>query len=210
MIRWSWLWMVGLVALWGCLASAGPATPTPVPPSPTPTITVPPLPTPTSTPPPSARATLDAPVGPHRGMRAPDWTLPTLDGQTLALAELRGKPVVINFWATWCPPCVEELPMLAQYAQRYHDTLHVVLINVDESPGHIKAFLQDLGLENLPPILLDSKGEVSLRYRVNGLPTTFFLDEQGMIRYIRIGGMYEQDLRAGLQAIGVLTVTPAP
>ncbi|NPA26701.1 MAG: TlpA family protein disulfide reductase [Chloroflexi bacterium] len=206
-----WTWLIALVALLlGCSSfkRPEPATPTPVPPSPTPTITVPPLPTRTPTPRPTATDQApDVPVGPHRGMRAPDWTLPTLDGGTLSLADLRGKPVVLNFWATWCPPCVEELPMIARYAQQYQDQFHVVLINVDESPGHVKTFLEDLGLDPLPPVVLDAKAEVALRYRVNGLPTTFFLDDQGIIRYIRIGGMYEGDFRTGLKAIGV-SLTP--
>ncbi len=169
--------------------------------APTPTITVPALPTRGPSPTPEVPA--DVPVGPAVGQLAPDFSLMGLEaGPAYTLRQWQGTPLVLNFWATWCPPCVEELPMLADYATHYQGRVVFIALNVDESSVRVQRFVQTQGLAESPLVFLrDPTGAVSLAYRVNGFPTTFFLDAQGIIRYIRIGGMREADLKAGLQAI---------
>ncbi len=192
--------------MWALAACTAAPAPTPTL-APTPTITVPPLPTrgPTATP---AHGET-SPVGPVVGRLAPDFTLPGLfDRHLYTLSQWRGTPVVVNFWATWCPPCIEELPMLADYADRYQGQVQFLAVNVDESPVKIQRFVrEELGLADTALLfLLDPTSAVSLEYRVSGFPTTFFVDAQGVIRYIRIGGMVEDDVRAGLNRI----LEPAP
>ncbi len=195
-----WLtWVLAVALAYGLTACVrGFQKPAPTP-QPTPTITVPPLPTRAPSPTPADNAA----VGPFLQHLAPDFTLPALFAdRTYRLSQWRGTPVVLNFWATWCPPCIEELPMLAEYARRYEGRILFVALNVDESPVKVQRFVREQGLADSPLLFLrDPTSTVSLTYRVNGFPTTFFIDAQGIIRYIRVGGMYEEDLQRGLQAL---------
>jgi peroxiredoxin len=121
------------------------------------------------------------PVGIEIGNRAPDFTLETVDGEKTSLKELKGKKVVINFWATWCGPCVEEMPYFQDIATTWQgDDLVIIAINVEESTSTVKAFL-----ENEPftfTILLDSLGATSKKCEVSGIPKTFFIDDLGIVR----------------------------
>lgn len=136
------------------------------------------------------------------GTTAPDWELPTLQGDTLRLSDLLGKPVVLNFWATWCFPCREEMPLLVQTAQAHPDAFTLVALNVGESPEQIRAFFDELGLT--PPLVaLDRQSAIATQYQIRGFPTTFFLDAEGVIRSIALGGVDETTLWRHLQAIGV-------
>ncbi len=134
-------------------------------------------------------ATLAGPPGqrppsPQVGFPAPDFTLPTLGGGTLHLAETRGQPLILNFWATWCPPCRAEMPAL-QEAARLADVT-VLAVNQGEGEAQVAQFMQTQALAL--PALLDQDVAVSQLYRVRSLPTTFFIDGDGVIREIVIGG----------------------
>ncbi|MET0052672.1 MAG: TlpA disulfide reductase family protein, partial [Candidatus Thiodiazotropha sp.] len=97
-------------------------------------------------------------------------------------ASLSGKVVLLNFWATWCPPCVEELPSLNRLQQRYSGSdLRVVSIDFRETPEEMKAFLQRTPVEF--PVLMDQDGKVSLAWRVFSFPSSFIIDRTGHIRY---------------------------
>lgn len=126
------------------------------------------------------------PVGPLEGQLAPDFDLADPNGARTRLSSLRGRVVAINFWATWCPACQQELPALAeayrQFAQR-----GVIVLGVDlrEEAGAVTAFAGSFGLEF--PLLLDADGSVSNAYRVLGIPTTVFLDSAGVVRARHIG-----------------------
>ena len=125
-------------------------------------------------------------AAPQRGFLAPDFELPTLDGSSVRLSDLRGKPVIVNFWATWCPPCRAEMPALQQVAQRYEARgLTVLLVNQSEPPAQVRAFLDSLGITL--PTLLDN-GSVAFVYRVRGLPTTVFIHPDGRVEDIVTGG----------------------
>jgi len=116
------------------------------------------------------------------GAVAPDfeWTGP--DGQILRLSSYRGKVVVVNFWATWCPSCRSEMPALQRVAASEPD---VVVLEVDlmEPGDKARSFLDSLGLDRLQPVL-DSDGATTLRYGVLSLPSTFFIDKDGVIRQL--------------------------
>jgi peroxiredoxin len=124
---------------------------------------------------------------PREGFTAPDLTLQTLDGRTATLSELRGQAVLINFWASWCPPCRNEMPAIQQVYEEYRDEGFTVLaINSQEQEARVSAFAEPLGLTF--PILIDRDGSVFDAYQVAALPTTFFVDRAGVIRGVTTGG----------------------
>jgi peroxiredoxin len=140
---------------------------------------------------------------PGVGRRAPDFSLQTLDGDILSLQEFAGQPVLINFWASWCIPCLTEMPLIEAAYTEYQPTGLVVLAVNDtrnDSPEEAEKFTTDLGLTF--PILLDSGYKVTYPlYRVIQLPMSFFVDSEGIIQDILIGQMGEEQLRQGLEKI---------
>jgi peroxiredoxin len=111
---------------------------------------------------------------------APDFTLAGLDGKTVRLADFRGRVVFLNFWATWCPPCREEMPaMQALAGDLEKQGLVVLAVNYEESAETAEAFVRETGLAL--PVLLDPDGTVARRYRVPGLPASFFIDRRGAL-----------------------------
>ncbi|UCC65766.1 MAG: redoxin domain-containing protein [Anaerolineae bacterium] len=135
----------------------------------------------------AASARRDRAPLPQTGFAAPDFTLHTLDGQTVRLSDLRGQAVLVNFWATWCPPCRAEMPAIQQVYDRYRDHGFTVLaVNLQERDAQVAAFADQFGLTF--PILLDRSGDVFERYRVRALPSTFFIDRSGGIRNVTVGG----------------------
>jgi len=131
------------------------------------------------------------------GAPAPDFEWTSLDGQTLRLSTYRGKVVVVNFWATWCPPCREEMPALQRVAASEPD---VVVLEVDlmEPGDKARSFLDSLGLDRLQPVL-DGDGATTRRFGVLSLPSTFFIDKTGVIRHLELTAMSEAQIRTGIQ-----------
>jgi len=120
------------------------------------------------------------------GNVAPDFQLQSLDGQTVSLGDLRGEPVLINFWATWCPPCRSEMPYIQEvYEEWVNRGLVVLAINIGESSSKVEEFRQSHGLSFA--VLLDTKQDVAQRYNITGIPTTFFIDKDGIIQDKIIG-----------------------
>jgi thiol-disulfide isomerase/thioredoxin len=139
--------------------------------------------------PPSAVPAYAAPPGPRQGFAAPDFTLETLDGSQLTLSGLRGRPVLLNLWASWCLPCRVEMPAIERVYQRHREDGLVVIglnVTVQDSEAAARAFAQEFGLSF--PIVLDRDGTASARYELMGLPSTYFIDRQGIIREVIIGG----------------------
>lgn len=130
-------------------------------------------------------------ITPVKGNPAPDFQLPNLDGQIISLSSLRGSPVLLNFWATWCGPCREEMPYLQQIHEEWSDRGLVVLaINLtyssfSESPATVKSYLQSNNLSL--PVLLDTRQEVGRQYNIRNIPTTLFIDKNGIIQGVKIG-----------------------
>jgi len=129
---------------------------------------------------------------PEVGKYAPDFLLPDLDGVKVRLSDLRGKPVVLNFWATWCGYCVDEMPLL----QEIHDTkagegLVILAVNDGETGARAEEFMQTNGYSF--KVLLDRFQDVIPFYKVRGLPTTFFIDPEGVIRDIKVGAFVSKE-----------------
>ena len=123
-----------------------------------------------------------APFAPYQGDPLPPFTLPDLDGDDWSLKAARGNVVVVNFWATWCPPCVAEMPALERLQKKFAgQPLQVIAVNVGEEPYDIALFLRQLPIDLT--ILLDRKGRTQKAWNVRGLPTTVILDAEGAIRY---------------------------
>lgn len=120
---------------------------------------------------------------------APALKLPDLDGQVHDLAELRGKVVLINFWATWCPPCRREMPSLERLRQRLADRgLAVVAVDVGEDADTVFSFTGQLEPAPAFPLLLDRDSRAMQAWKVKGLPTTFVVDAQGRVVFRAVGG----------------------
>jgi cytochrome c biogenesis protein CcmG, thiol:disulfide interchange protein DsbE len=130
---------------------------------------------------------------------APDFTLQTLDGKEFSLAAMRGTPVVLNFWATWCGPCQRELPALQAAAERYDGQVWIVGVDQGEEAETVQAYVDRIGLTF--PIPMDTEMEVGNRYKVMGMPTTFFIDANGMIRHTWMGEMNSVTLAEGIDKI---------
>lgn len=148
-------------------------------------------------------APLSSTPSPREGFLAPDFTLDTLDGNIVTLSELRGKIVVVNIWATWCPPCRAETPALEKSYEQYKDS-GVVILGVDltnqDLVSDVKAFVQEFSLTY--PILLDRDGSVGNLYQIKGLPSTFFINREGIIRTVVVGGpMSETFIRSKIEAL---------
>ena len=173
--RWNMLMVavVGLSALWMYISRV-------------------PLQTPTS-----------ASTSPQIGFAAPDFTLDTLDGETLSLSNLRGQVVLINLWASWCPPCRAEMPALDNVYRQYREAGFVVLglnTTYQDSETDASIFVRTLGLEF--PILLDRDGAVSRQYQLQALPTSYFVGRDGTIRDVVFGGpMTEAIIATRIQSL---------
>ncbi len=140
---------------------------------------------------------------PQAGFLAPDFTLETTAGESITLSDLRGQVVLVNFWATWCPPCKAEMPAFEQAYLDYADQGFVLLavnaIQQDSVPA-IDSFRADNGLSF--PILLDTDSKVSRAYQVQSLPTSFFVGKDGVISEVVIGGpMAEALIRARIEEL---------
>lgn len=143
------------------------------------------------------------PPSPREGFSAPDFTLDLLGGGQVTLSEFRGQAVMINIWASWCPPCREEMPAIQNVYENYKDQGLVVLaVNTtnQDSESAAAAFVEEFSLTF--PVPLDRTGAVSNRYQLRGLPSTYFVDRAGVIRSVVVGGpMSESLIRAKVQEI---------
>lgn len=125
---------------------------------------------------------------------APDFTLKSRSGENIKLSELRGQVVMINFWASWCGPCRQEMPILDQLYQRYEPMGFTLLgVNVEEDSAAAEKVLREIPVSF--PVLYDSKNQVSENYQVRAMPSTFLIDRDGKVRYLHKGYKpgYEED-----------------
>jgi len=148
-------------------------------------------------------STAGAISAPQKGFLAPDFTLQTTDQQTITLSELKGQAVLVNIWATWCPPCRAEMPAIEKLYLEYKDQDFVVLglkATVQDNQTTIIPFIKEYNLTF--PILLDELGEVSRAYQIHSLPTSFFINRDGTINEVVVGGpMSEALLRTRIEDI---------
>lgn len=133
------------------------------------------------------------------GAKAPDFELKTLAGDTVKLSDLKGKKVMLNFWATWCPPCKAEMPAMEEFHKEAGDEVVILAVNIDPHLD-VKAFVDENGITF--PIPLDAEDKVNETYQVLSIPTTYFIDTKGNIGNKYIGAMnldamkqYTKDLK---------------
>ena len=135
---------------------------------------------------------------------APDFTLRSVAGTNVRLAEQRGQVVLVNFWATWCAPCLQEMPHLNRLHERYRNSGFVLLgVNIDDDPRAAAALATKLGLRF--PVLLDTDKKVSRVYDMSAMPATLLIDRDGRVRHIHRGyrdgveKTYEEQVRSLLK-----------
>lgn len=136
---------------------------------------------------------------PVEGDTAPDFSFTLPDGTSRRLSDLRGMPVVLNFWASWCLPCVEEMPVLQRAYAEADGELIVLAVNRNESPQAIARFAANVPVTF--PLIPNISGDIGDRYAVTGLPITFFIDRNGAISARHIGALNERLLTAYLEAL---------
>lgn len=139
--------------------------------------------------------------GPTIGKPAPDFSLINLAGQPVRLSDFRGKPIMVNFFATWCGPCKDELPRFQATYEQYRDQgFQVILVDLKESPTDVGVFATKLGLTM--PIVVDDRGTVAGgQYRLTGLPTTVFVDADGIVRGVQSGPLTAAALKDNVAAL---------
>ena len=153
---------------------------------------------------PAAKNATGRPPVAEVGRAGPDFVLETPGGGTLRLSDFQGQPMVLNFWASWCPPCRQEMPeLVAAYEEHQEAGLVMVGINLQEPDGAVLAFAQEFGMRF--PIAIDRDGEVADAWRlggpIEGIPTSYFIDETGVVRALYYGPMTEEILEERLAAI---------
>lgn len=131
-------------------------------------------------------------VGLNIGNVAPDFTINMNDGKTVKLSELRGKPVFLNFWATWCPPCNQEMPDIQKISTE-NKSVQIVAVNIKEAPLEVRSFLKARGYTY--PVGFDTSGDISNLYMIDGIPTSIAIDAKGVIRFEHTGAMTYAQLR---------------
>ncbi|KAA0546619.1 TlpA family protein disulfide reductase [Bacillus sp. BGMRC 2118] len=136
-------------------------------------------------------------IGLQEGMKPPSFELNTLDGNTISLSEMKGKKVILNFWATWCPPCKAEMPHMQDFYEESHDkNIEILAVNLstaEKNTKHIGEFASDYKLTF--PILLDITGEVGDTYQAFTIPTSYIIDSNGIIRKKIIGPMDKEMMK---------------
>lgn len=140
-------------------------------------------------------------------IRLPDTGLATLDGQSARLSQLSGKPVVVNLWATWCPPCLREMPVLAE-AQKARSDVSFAFVNQAEGEATIRAYLERAGIE-LDNVLLDPFSAVAQEVGSRGLPTTLFFHADGRLADTHVGELTPASLAHKLQRMGAADPEPS-
>lgn len=131
---------------------------------------------------------------------APSFELSTLDGAALSSASLRGRPVVINFWASWCLECKTEHPVLMDGQRRHGSDVAFIGVLYQDRPDDARAYLTEMGDPGYPN-LIDADGRLALDFGVSGVPETFFIDAQGIVRYKHWGALTTEVLNAQLSSL---------
>lgn len=120
------------------------------------------------------------------GLKAPDFELRNLSGEIVKLSDFKGQRIMLNFWATWCPPCKKEMPDMQKFYELSKNDVVILAVNIDPK-ADVAGFVKKMDVHF--PILLDEKDKVSSMYKILTIPTTFFIDEGGIIRHKHLSAM---------------------
>ena len=144
---------------------------------------------------------------PKVGEPAPDFALQDMDGKLVRLSDFRGQTVVLNFWATWCAPCRQEFPEFVDVYERNREKgLAIIGVNIKENVRSVRKFADDFGAKF--PIAMDAEGSVASQYRIQGLPVTWFIDVEGVVRGQVIGLVSKGLLKTNLAQAGFMLAEP--
>lgn len=132
---------------------------------------------------------------------APGFTLVDLEGNSVSLSDYQGTPVMVNFWATWCPPCRAEMPLIQEYQDKYADEFVVLAVNGGETAQEVQAFVTAQGFNMT--FLLDPDFATAELYQVRGFPTSIFIDGDGLTQKIHIGELNDPLMVAYLDLLGL-------
>ena len=121
------------------------------------------------------------------GVQAPDFTGELIDCTSITLSELQGKPVIINFWATWCGPCVKEMPAFERLKDDFGDKIGIIAVNCGDDAGTVKDFMEENGYTF--PVVLDEEYSISMLYPTNSIPYTVVVDAEGKVTHISTGAL---------------------
>ena len=155
---------------------------------------------------PAAKNVTDKKPAPEDGRAGPDFVLERVGGGTVRFSDLQGKPVLLNFWASWCPPCRQEMPeIVAAYERHKAEGLIVLGVNLQEADSRIANFASDYGMEF--PLVIDRDGDVGEAWRIggafSGLPSSYFIDATGVVR-----GVFNQPLTKDSIEQGLVDILP--
>jgi peroxiredoxin len=142
-------------------------------------------------------------VGPQVGKLTPDFKFTDAEGKSVSLSDLRGKSIMLNFWATWCGPCKIEMPLIQELAhdkEKADKGLVLLTVNGGESAETVRGFMKKYGFSF--PVLLDIQKDIIRAYNVRAIPTTFFIGQDGIIREIKLGAfLSESELEQRLNTV---------
>jgi peroxiredoxin len=142
-------------------------------------------------------------VGVQEGNQAPDFELQTIDGKIMRLSDMAGKKVILNFWATWCPPCKAEMPHMQEfYEEQARNGVEILAVNLttaERNQDNITPFVKEYGLTF--PILLDTKGEIGEIYQSITIPTSYIIDSTGVIQKRIVGPMDKEMMKELIKSV---------
>lgn len=145
-------------------------------------------------------ATLTGCSGIGKGSQAPDFSLVDLKGNTIDFADFRGKNVYLNFWASWCDPCKEEMPDMEKISSQYpEEDFAILTVNTGEDEVTVQSFIQNNGYTF--PVLLDTTLDVAKLYQTNDIPVSFFINKEGIISSKKVGLMTEEEMKQAIDQL---------
>lgn len=136
---------------------------------------------------------------PKEGDAAAPFSLKLIDGKEFKLSHAKGKPVVINFFASWCHPCKIEAPALQRVYAKYKDRVVFIGIAIQDTDAEVKAYVKEFGIQF--PVGIDSAGSIAEAYKIYGIPKTFIIDKRARFSYIYMGEITEEDLIKGIEKV---------
>lgn len=146
---------------------------------------------------------LQTPDNSDESSKAPDFTVYDAEGKAIKLSDFHGAPVILNFWASWCPPCRNEMPEFEEAYREYGNEIHFLMVNMTDGSGETidsaQSFIGEYGYSF--PVYFDTSGSAAMAYGISSIPTTFFIDKNGIVKKYAVGSMNKTSLQKGINII---------